>query len=142
MDRKRTTRQKSAQSQPNAKAPPVSEEMRAWAAAVAAEVCGWHDVTARSFFGFTALYRKQKIFALLPRTRNVEVANSLALKLEEQSSHSSAPIHQDSRVHAWSSENQKARWFTFGLSSDADLHDALCWLEEAYKAAAKHRKSK
>jgi TfoX/Sxy family transcriptional regulator of competence genes len=116
--------------------------MRAWAAAVAAEVCGWHDVTARSFFGFTALYRKQKIFALLPRTRNVDVANSLALKLGERTSNSFTPIQRDSRVHAWSSENQKARWFTFELSSDTDLHDALRWLEEAYKAAAKHRKSK
>jgi hypothetical protein len=39
-------------------------------------------VSTRAFFGFTALYRKERIFALLPRTRAMETANSLAFKLE------------------------------------------------------------
>jgi hypothetical protein len=30
---------------------------------------------------------------------------------------------------------KKARWFTFELASDADLHQALKWLSRAYEAA-------
>jgi hypothetical protein len=36
----------------------------------------------------------------------------------------------------------KARWFTFELSSDADLHSALEWLGIAYEVAGKKKKSK
>jgi len=46
--------------------PAISEEMKAWSAALAAEVGGWPQLSARSFFGFTALYRKDKMFAALP----------------------------------------------------------------------------
>lgn len=137
--KKTTPGKKSVQNQRSAKSPPVSEETKAWVAALTSAVGSWPGVTARSFFGFTALYRKQKIFGVLPRTRNVEVANSLALKLEAPASDS---LHQDPRIRVWSAESQKARWFTFELSSDADLHDALGWLEQAYEATAKHKKSK
>jgi hypothetical protein len=62
--------------------PAVSEEMKAWCAALAAEVSDWPQVSVRSFFGFTAVYRSDKMFAALPRTRGMETANSLAFKLE------------------------------------------------------------
>jgi hypothetical protein len=61
--------------------PPVSEEVKAWSAALAAEVDGWPQLSARSFFGFTALYRKDKMFAALPRTRAMGTSNSLVFKL-------------------------------------------------------------
>ncbi len=35
---------------------------------------------------------------------------------------------------------QKARWFTFELSTDVDLHDALDWLARGYEAAGKREK--
>jgi|SRR5271167_3644041 len=120
--------------------PPVSEQMKAWSAALVDEVCGWPQVATRSFFGFTALYRKDKIFAILPRTRGMETANSLAFKLEAPTQALRASLEKDQRIG--STQMQKARWFTFELSSDADLHQALDWLGRAYKAAGKNKKSR
>jgi hypothetical protein len=117
------------------KLPAVSEQMKAWSSALCAEIDDWPRVTARVFFGFTALYRRDRIFALLPRTRGMETANSLAFKLESPAARLLARLRQDSRIG--SIQMQKARWFTFELSSDADLHDALDWLARAYEAAGK-----
>jgi hypothetical protein len=120
---------------PKPKLPAVSEQMKAWSAALAAEFDGWPEVTARSFFGFTALYRQDRMFALLPRSRGMETANSLAFKLVSSSPRLMARLRKDHRVG--STQMQKARWFTFELTSDADLHDALDWLGIAYDAAGK-----
>jgi len=56
--------------------------MKAWAAALAAETGTWPQIQSRVFFGFTALYREDKSFALLPRARALEPQNSIAFKLE------------------------------------------------------------
>src|ERR1700687_1062064 len=120
--------------------PSVSEEMKAWSSALVDEVGGWPQASARSFFGFTALYRGEKMFAALPRTRTIAGTNSVAFKLEAPTSAVSARLQKDSRIRLWSALTQKARWFTFGLSSDADLHDALDWLGQAYEAAPKNNR--
>jgi len=117
------------------KLPAVSEQMKAWSAALAAEIEGWPQVTGRSFFGFTALHRQDRIFALLPRSRGMETANSLAFKFVSLPPRLLRRLQQDRRIA--STEMQKARWFTFELTSDADLHDALDWLGRAYDAAGK-----
>jgi len=113
--------------------------MKAWSAAIGSEIAGWPRVSARSFFGFTALYRADRIFALLPRTRGMETANSLAFKLEAPSAAVRACLETDPRIG--SVQMQKARWFTFELSSDSELHSALDWLGRAYEAAGKNKKS-
>lgn len=118
--------------------PVVSEQMKAWSAALGPEVCEWPEVTTRSFFGFTALYRKDRIFALLPRTRGMGTSNSLAFKFDAPAERARRLLDQDSRVG--STQMQNARWFTFELSSDTDLHDALHWLGLAYAAAGKRKK--
>ena len=117
------------------KLPKVSEQMKAWSAALVSEVGGWPQITKRSFFGFTALYRGGRIFALLPRTRGMEAANSLAFKLELPAARLLARLRQDPRVG--STQMQKARWFTFELTADQDLRQALDWLACAYEAAGK-----
>jgi hypothetical protein len=113
--------------------------MKAWSVALANEVTSWPRVSTRPFFGCTALYRNEKIFAVLPRTRGMGTANSLAFKLETKTSAVSARLEQDPRMG--STQMQKRRWFTFEVSSDADLHDALDWLGRAYEAAGKKNKS-
>jgi hypothetical protein len=110
-----------------------SEEMKAWAAALAVETATWPQVQSCVFFGFTALYREDKIFALLPRTRALEPPNSIAFKLESAGPRMVARARRDSRLgHA---EMQKSRWFTFALSAEGDLRDVLEWLLRAYEAA-------
>ena len=120
--------------------PKVSEEMRAWSAALGAEVSDWPHLSLRSFFGFTALYRKDKIFAVLPRTRGWGNANSLAFKLEAATPADQSRMEKDPRIGF--TLMQKTRWFTFEVSSDADLHDALDWLGRAYEAAARRRRTR
>jgi len=121
------------------KLPVVSEQMKAWSAALAGEVSGWRQVTTRAFFGFTALSRKDKVFAVLPRTRGMETANSFGFKFYTVSRSLRSRLEKNSRIG--STRMQNARWFTFELSSDADLHEALEWLSRAHEAAGKARKS-
>jgi hypothetical protein len=111
----------------------VSEEMKAWAAALAGELATWPQVQSRVFFGFTAIYRKKQIFALLPRTRALEPPNSVAFKLESAGQRVGARSRRDSRIGT--TQMQKARWFTFAMSTEADLRDALEWLLRAHEAA-------
>jgi hypothetical protein len=110
--------------------------MKAWSAALASEISGWPQVASRAFFGLTALYRKDKIFAVLPRTRGMGTANSFGFKFERAPANL---LEKDFRIG--STRMQKARWFTFELSSDADLHEGLEWLSRAYQAAGKTKKS-
>ena len=114
--------------------------MKAWSAGLSGEIAAWPRVKTRAMFGFTTLYHQERIFAVLPRTRGMETASSLAFKLEAPSSAVRLRLEKDPRIG--STEMQKARWFTFEVRSDGDLHDALSWLEEAYRAAGKRKKSR
>src|SRR5579863_7496994 len=102
--------------------PKVSEQMKAWSSALESEVADWPQVSTRSFFGFTALYRKDKIFAALPRTRAMGTPNSLAFKLEDAAPAIRARLEADARVG--STQMQSTRWFTFAIASNSDLHGA------------------
>ena len=114
--------------------------MKAWSAALASEISDWPQVASRAFFGLTAFYRKDEIFAVLPRSRGMGTANSFGFKFETAPTSLLDRLDKDSRVG--STRMQKARWFTFELSSDADLHEGLAWLSQAYEAAGKTKKSK
>lgn len=106
---------------------------------MATEIADWPGVDARSFFGFTALYRGAYMFGALPRTRCWGTGNCLAFKFENPSSALRARLEKDGRVGSMLMKN--VRWFRFEMSSDIDLHDALDWLGRAYDAAGKLRKS-
>jgi hypothetical protein len=118
---------------PRPKLPPVSEEMKAWSAALKAELADWPSVTGRPMFGFVAQYRGKRIFAVLPRTRAMGTPNSLAFKLEDAGPRVLARLRKDTRIQT--TMMQAKRWFVFELSSDRDLKDALNWLGRAYEAA-------
>lgn len=128
---------KTRQRQPQ---PPISEEMKAWSTALANEAADWPDLTPRSFFGFTALYRRERMFAVLPRSRNLESANTIAFKFESPTVAVQKQLSSDLRIGSIDRDN--TRWCTFLLSSNADLHDALDWLAQAYEAVAKIKKSR
>src|SRR5262249_49911681 len=119
------------------KLPKISEEMKAWSAALGAEVAWWPGISTRGMFGFTALYRSDQIFAVLPRTRGMGTPNSIAFKLESPSARTRKLLGTDSRVGE--TQMQAARWFTFELNSDQDLHDGLEWIGRAYEAAGKRK---
>ena len=68
----------------------------------------------------------------------MEAPNTLAFKFESPLSRVLTLLQQDPRVG--STQMQKARWFTFELTSAADLRDALHWLEQAYETAGRKQK--
>jgi len=114
--------------------------MKAWSAALAAEVADWPRATTRSFFGFDALYRGDTIFGMLPRTRSFGNGNLLAFRIDAVTDRVKARLQKD--PHIGSIDQNNTRWFTFEISCDADLHEALDWLSAAYQAASKRPKSK
>jgi hypothetical protein len=120
--------------------PPVSEQMKAWSTALAAELREWPQVTQKSFFGFTALYRGKTMFGLLPRTRSIFKGNAVAFRINAANRSLQSLIEKDPRISAF--DKDKARWFTFELSRDTDLHDALDYLGRAFAAARNLKKKK
>lgn len=122
------------------KSPPVSEQMKAWSTALAAELVDWPQVTQKSFFGFTALYRGKKMFALLPRTRSIFKSNAVAFCMDAANRSTRTLLEKDPRISAF--DKDRTRWFTFELSGDADLHDALDYLGKAFDCGRISKKTK
>ena len=119
---------------------PVSDQMKAWSSALAAELRDWPDIEQKSFFGFTALYRGKYMFGLLPRTRSIFTRNAVAFRFDHMHATMRARLAKDSRLAAF--DRDRTRWFTFELSRDADLHEALDYLAGAFEAARTPSKRK
>ena len=106
----------------------VSEELKEWAALLAGELATWPGVRSKPMFGLVSFYRKDKIFAAVPRTRALVSPHSIIFKF-----------------HAENAETRKARrelqgyparrWVSFELHSAKDLQAALRWLDLAYRMA-------
>jgi len=114
--------------------------MKAWSAALAAELGDWPHVVQKSFFGFTALYRDKTMFGLLPRTRSIFKGNAVALRFHDPNPATRTRLEKESRIAAFDKGNM--RWFSFELSCDADLHDALDYLGLAYEAAKSGKRAR
>jgi hypothetical protein len=106
------------------KLPPVSLEMQRWCALLEDEVSGWRQVHTKPMFGMVALYRGDRIFAALPRTRAAESANSLLIKL---------PGVRGDRLSAASGPGKA--WVSFEMESSDDISEVLRLLQRAYKKA-------
>jgi hypothetical protein len=119
---------------PRPKLLPVSEEARRWSALLESELLSWPGVIAKRMFGLRALYRGKRIFAALPHSRGFGPDASILLKMKTMPPALLQRTKGDSRLHT---NSPGKGWFSFTLSSDADLHDALEWLNHAYEAAGK-----
>lgn len=127
------------------KFPDISEQMKAWSSAISDELRDWPTITQKSFFGFTALYRGNSIFGLLPRTRSIFRGNAIAFRFDRRSKAMCTRLESDARIRAFDRatfDKDKTRWFTLELSADSDLRDALDYLGEAFKAARNPKKKK
>jgi hypothetical protein len=81
--------------------------MKAWTAVLAAELEAWPQVSTRAMFGLTAWYRRDRIFAVLPKSRGMDSPDSLAFKLPSANPRLLARIRKDARIAF--TEMQKAR---------------------------------
>ena len=122
----------SREKRPRPKLPKISEEMKAWSAALAAEVTTWPHVLTRPMFGMAALYRGKRIFAVLPRSRCLDLPNSLGLKLKSPSPRIRKMAQRDPHIRFG---DMTACWWSFEMNSNADIRPALDWLGRAYEAA-------
>jgi hypothetical protein len=111
---------------------PISEEMRRWSALLESELLSWRGVISKSMFGFRGVYRGKRIFAALPRSRGFGSSPSILLKFRTMPPALLHRAESDTRLH---SNSPGKRWFSFTLSSDSDLHDALEWLNYSYESA-------
>lgn len=109
--------------------PPISEEMKQWAALLTRELSGWPEVTTRPMFGMLGQYRGQKIFAGLPVTRGFDTPNSIVFRLDPVPADLQQRALKDPRI------SPGTRWFSFEIHSTQDLHDAISWLNQAYERA-------
>ncbi len=116
----------------------VSEEMKRLAGLLEAEMLAWPNVTSRAMFGLNGIYRGPNIFAVLPRTRAMDVPDSIAFRLLKRPRHIMAKLRTDKRIVASTPE---AKWISFLMESDAEIHAALNWLALAYRQAALPQRS-
>lgn len=119
---------------PRPKLPHVSEEMKRLAELLEAEILSWPNVTSRPMFGLNGIYRGANIFAVLPRTRAMDTPDSIAFRLLKRPRHIMAELNKDKRIVASTPE---AKWISFVMESDSEIHGALNWLALAYRQAAK-----
>ena len=126
------TRKKPAVQRP--KLLPVSEETRRWSALLESELLTWPGVIAKRMFGLRALYRGKRIFAALPNSRGFGPDASVLIKFDPLPPALLKRAESDLRIR---SNSPGKGWFSFTLAADADLHDALEWLNSSYEAAAK-----
>ena len=102
--------------------------MQRWCALLEEEVSAWPGVSSRPMFGLIAFYRRDAIFAAIPRTRAVDTPFSLLLKL---------PAGRNARLKPGGGPGGK--WVTFALESEGDISEALRLLQKAYERAGGRR---
>lgn len=83
-------------------------------------------------FGFRGVYRGKRIFAALPHSRGFGPDASILLKFKTMPSALSKQVESDTRLHA---NTPGKGWISFTLNSDANLRDALLWLNHSYESA-------
>ncbi len=128
----------------------VSEAARGWAEGLRRELEGWPEVTVKSAFGMTMVYRKGVVFAALPRTRALFEEDAILLKFNRESRTVAARIAAESRFAAGTMEQRHAnktnggegrRWRIFLMRDGADLNAAISWLAEVHRLAKPGRAS-
>jgi len=105
-----------------------SEELKAWAGMLGAEIATWPRVRSKPMFGLVGFYRGNKIFAALPRTRALTSPHSIIFKFHAESA---ATRKARRELQAYPA----AKWLSFELHSPDDIGAALQWLDLAYRAA-------
>jgi hypothetical protein len=126
------------------------EIARAWSEALRTELEQWPGVRVTRSFGMIMVYRGEQIIAALPGTRMIYAENAILLKFQQVKPALAQRMAADPRFGAdfFASgkpdrdgrKGEGRKWRIFLLRGDADVHGAIEWLAEAYKAAGKRRK--
>jgi hypothetical protein len=114
----------------------TSEEVQRWSALLAGEMVAWPNVRSKPMFGFSAYYRGDVLFTILPRTRGFDSGRLLILKFNPMPEELLQRARGDARLDTSTRVPGKG-WFTFELASEDDLRDALWWIQQAFACAAR-----
>jgi hypothetical protein len=114
--------------------PLISEEMKEWSAMLAAELNSWPQISTKRMFGFVSFYRKDTIFAALPQTRGFDSPSNVILRFDTMPPKLLRRAEGDERMDTSTRVPGKG-WFSFELRSNADMQEALWWLNQAYELA-------
>jgi hypothetical protein len=109
---------------------PASEEMERIGALVAAELASWPGVQVKPLFGMFGAWRNKRIFAALPRTRNLGDDNSVLIKFARLTEPRLVRIAKEERF-SWFSFGRDTKWLRFRITDQRDVRDLLVWLAEA-----------
>ena len=112
----------------------ASEETKQLAAMLGNELSAWPKVTTRPMFGLRGFYRGKKIFAALPVTRAIKNPNSLIFRMQPMPAELLERAKKEPRIDTENAA-RSGKWLSFMLNSEADLRDALWWLNQAYEHA-------
>jgi len=113
---------------------PITPEMQHWSALLEEEIKTWPDVTAKRLFSFRSFYRGKNIFAALPRSRSFNSATSIIFKFNPMPPALMKRAQADARIN-FDTAISGTGWLSFELKSEADLRDALWWLNQAHESA-------
>jgi hypothetical protein len=128
------TEKRSSAARPRLEFAPISEEMKQWSAMLTTELSSWPHISTRSMFGFLFFYRKDAVFAALPRTRGFGTPSSLVFKFNPTPPGLLKRAKSDPRMQAHIKLSGKG-WFSFEMQAESDLRDALFWLNQSYECA-------
>ena len=101
-----------------------------------AEVESWPAVTCKRMFGFRFLYWRKAVFAALPYSRGLFTPSSVLFKFNPMPAGLFRQAQKEPRLDTGTRMSGKG-WFSFELFSDADVRDAIWWLDQAYERAKK-----
>jgi hypothetical protein len=118
------------------KFPVISEEMQHWSTMLEAEVESWPAVRCNRIFGFRFLYRRKAVLAALPYSRGLFTPSFILLKLNPMTAGLFQQAQKEPPLDTGTRMSGKG-WFSFELFSDADVRDAIWWLNQAYEGAKK-----
>ncbi len=119
--------------------PAISEEMKAWAAALGGELETWPKVTSKPMFGMTAYYLGEKIFAVLPKHRGFVSEKSIGIRIDGMDEPEAEELKKDKRV---TRNPIGSKWMSFEIDGPRDLNSALDYLAQGYELCRKAKKPK
>jgi hypothetical protein len=113
----------------------VDEEMKHRASLLEGELRQWPEVKSKPMFGMAAFFRKNLIFAAVPKTRTLHSPQSITMKFDSMPIALCEKLSAEPRLTR-DAPGPGAGWHAFELGSTEDIRDALWWLNQAYELAA------
>jgi len=110
----------------------VDEEMKHRASLLEAELSAWPGVKTKPMFGMVGFFRRNSIFAAVPRTRTLRSPQSIILKFDPVPAALTEKIKAEPRI-ADRAPGPGKGWHAFAIVSTEDIKDALWWLNQAYE---------